>query len=96
MAAACAAWGRTNGIAARVAAVEEDSPAAAADLRAGDEIVALDGRRLEFTSRTQRKAFERELRTGFTDGKIYSLTVRRPAAEADGAATEVELRLVAR
>jgi S1-C subfamily serine protease len=87
---------RGDDLAARVAAVEEDSPAAAADLRAGDEIVALDGRRLEFTSRTQRKAFERELRTGFTDGKIYSLTVRRPAAEADDAATEVELRLVAR
>jgi len=79
----------------RVAAVEEDSPAAAADLRAGDEIVALDGQPLEFTGRAQRKAFERELRTGFENGKIYRLTVRRPAAEADGAATGVEVRLVA-
>ena len=87
---------RGEDLAVRVAAVEEDSPAAAADLRVGDEIVALDGQPLEFTSRTQRKAFERDLRTGFTDGKIYSLTVRRPAAEADGAATEVEVRLVAR
>ncbi|MFM9025690.1 MAG: S1C family serine protease [Planctomycetaceae bacterium] len=87
---------RDNDLAVRVAAVEAESAAAAADLRAGDEIVALDGRPLEFTSRSQRKAFERELRTGFEDGKIYSLTVRRPAAEADGAPTEVEVRLVAR
>jgi len=80
----------------RVAKVDEDSPAAAAGLRPGDELVELDGKRLEFLSRDALKAFDRALRMGFNEGRIVSLTVRRRPADADGAPTEVALRIVAK
>ena len=78
----------------RVEAVEEGSAAAAAGIQPGDEILAWGGRRLEFSSRDQRRAFDRALRTSVNAGDIIPVTVQRPAA--DGVATEVELRLVAR
>ncbi len=67
--------------------VEPGSPAEVAGIVAGDVIVSLGGRRLEFSSREQRKAFDRALRTSINVGDIVPLTVRR----GDG---EVELRLV--
>ena len=78
----------------RVEAVEEGSPAAAAGIQPGDEILAWGGGRLELSSRDQRRAFDRALRTSVNAGDIIPVTVQRPAA--DGVATEVELRLVAR
>lgn len=67
--------------------VEPGSPAEVAGIVAGDVIVSLGGRRLEFSSREQRKAFDRALRTSINVGDIVPLTVRR----GDG---EIELRLV--
>ena len=87
---------RGDDLAMRVAAVEEGSPAAAAGLQAGDEIVAIDGKRLEFSSREHLKAFDRALRMSFNEGTIFLLTVQRRSTEADDEAAEVELRLVAR
>lgn len=87
---------RGDDLGLRVASVEEGSPAAAAGLRAGDEIVALDGKRLEFDSREEVKAFDRALRMSFNEGEIFTLTVKRKATEDDGEPSEVEVRLVAK
>jgi serine protease Do len=72
-----------------VEGVAAGSSAEAAGLKAGDVIVAFAGRRLEFSSRDERRAFDRGLRTGINVGDIVPLTVRRGDAD-------VELRLVAR
>lgn len=85
---------RGSDLVPRVESVDEDSTAAAAGLRVGDEIVAWAGHRLDFSSRDERRAFDRSLRTGVNAGDILLVTVRR-AAEAGGSA-EVDLRLVAR
>ena len=77
-----------------VEAVVPGSSAAAAGLEPGDVIVAFAGRRLEFSSREERKAFDRLLRTSINVGDIVSLTVRR--GDGAGGTAEVELRLVAR
>ncbi|HET7250255.1 MAG TPA: aspartyl protease family protein [Gemmatimonadales bacterium] len=53
-----------------VAAVAEDSPAARADLRAGDRLVAIDGRPAESTSLS-------EIRLGFRDARRCALTIER-------------------
>ena len=65
------------------------SPAEQAGVVVGDVIVAFGGRRLEFSSRDERKAFDRALRTSINVGDIVPLTVRR----GDG---EVKLRMVAK
>jgi len=77
-----------------VEAVAPGSSAAAAGLEPGDVIVAFAGRRLEFSSREERKAFDRLLRTSINVGDIVSLTVRR--GDGSGGTAELELRLVAR
>jgi S1-C subfamily serine protease len=74
----------------RVATVAADSSAATAGLEAGDEILEFDGRRLEFGSRREWRAFDRALRTGISVGDIVPLVVRR---EGTG---ELSLRLVGR
>jgi S1-C subfamily serine protease len=78
----------------RVQKVEAGSSAEAAGLRTGDEIVMFAGRRTEFSSRDERKAFDRAVRTNINVGDVVPLTVRR--RDAEGNATEVELRLVAK
>ena len=85
---------RGTELAARVQRVDEGSAAAAAGFQAGDEIVAWAGQRLEFSSREERRAFDRMLRTSVDIGDIVPVTVRRD--DGKGGATEVELRLVAR
>jgi S1-C subfamily serine protease len=77
-----------------VKTVEAGSSAEAAGLEPGDVIVAFAGRRLEFSSRDERRAFDRSLRTTIDVGDIVPLTVRR--SDAAGGTSEVELRLVAR
>jgi len=85
---------RGTELAARVQGVDEGSAAAAAGFQAGDEIVAWAGQRLEFSSREERRAFDRMLRTSVDVGDIVPVTVRRD--DGKGGTTEVELRLVAR
>ncbi|MFM8413863.1 MAG: S1C family serine protease [Planctomycetota bacterium] len=85
---------RGDDLVPRVATVEEGSAAAQAGIAAGDEIVAWAGRRLEFSSRDERRAFDRMLRTSVSVGDIVPLTVRRD--DGRGGKAEVELRLVAR
>jgi S1-C subfamily serine protease len=77
-----------------VEAIEAGSSAEAAGLKPGDVIVAFAGRRLEFATRDERRAFDRGLRTSITVGDIVPLTVRR--RDPAGGTTEVDLRLVAR
>jgi S1-C subfamily serine protease len=77
-----------------VEAIVAGSPADAAGLKPGDMIVAFAGRRLEFSTKEERKAFDRMLRTSVNMGDIVPLTVRR--TDDSGSTTEVELRLVAR
>jgi serine protease DegQ len=81
--------GRGDDLVPRVEQVEADSAAAAAGLVAGDEIVEWAGQRLEFSSRDERRAFERALRTSVNVGDIVPLKVRRGE-------DEVDLRLVGR
>jgi len=85
---------RGSDLAARVDQVAAGSPAAAAGLRPGDEIVEFRGRRLAFTSRADRRAFDRLLRTSVFVGDIVPLAVRRP--DDAGGVTEIDLRLVGR
>jgi len=77
-----------------VEAVTPGSSAEAAGLKPGDVIVAFAGRRLEFASREERRAFDRLLRTSIVVGDVVPLTVRRD--DGAGGAAEVALRLVAR
>ena len=85
---------RRDDLAARVEEVEEGSAAALAGFQPGDEIVEWDGRRLEFGSRDERRAFDRALRTSVNVGDIVPVTVRRD--DGQGGTTERVLRLVAR
>lgn len=85
---------RGSDLAVRVEAVAAGSPAAMAGLRPGDEIVEVRGRRLAFTGRDERRAFDRWLRTSVFVGDIVPLTVRRE--DGAGGVREVDLRLIGR
>jgi S1-C subfamily serine protease len=85
---------RGSELAAKVEKVEEGSAAAAAGFQHGDELVEWAGRRLEFSSRDERRAFDRMIRTTLNVGDIVPVKVRR--ADATGGSAEVELKLVAR
>ena len=85
---------RRDDLAPRVETVAEGSAAALAGFQPGDEIVAWDGRRLEFSSRDERRAFDRDLRTSVNVGDIVLVTVKRDDGQGD--ASVLELRLVAR
>ena len=85
---------RGSDLAPRVQTVEPGSAAEAAGFRPGDTILAWDGRRLEFSSRDERRAFDRGLRTSINAGDILVVTVARGGDQGDS--SEVELRLVAR
>jgi S1-C subfamily serine protease len=85
---------RGTELAARVEKVEEGSAAAAAGFQEGDELVEWAGRRLEFSSRDERRAFDRLIRTSLNVGDIVPVRVRR--ADADGGSAEVELKFVPR
>jgi S1-C subfamily serine protease len=85
---------RGDDLAPKVEQVEEGSAAAAAGLAAGDEIVEWAGRRLEFSSRDERRAFDRMIRTTVNVGDIVPVKVKR--ADAAGGSAEVELKLVGR
>jgi S1-C subfamily serine protease len=85
---------RGTELAAKVENVEEGSAAAAAGFKEGDELVEWAGRRLEFSSRDERRAFDRMVRTTLNVGDIVPVKVRRAAA--DGGSAEVELKFVPR
>jgi S1-C subfamily serine protease len=85
---------RGEDLAPRVESVEKDSAAAAAGLEKGDEIIEWAGQRLEFSSRDQRRGFDRMLRTSVNVGDIIPLKVKRD--DGEGGFTEVDLRLVAK
>ncbi len=80
----------------KVESVEDGSAAAAAGLKSGDEILEWAGQRLEFSSRDDRRGFDRRLRTSVNVGDIIPVKVKRAAADGDGEKTEVDLRLVAK
>jgi len=84
---------RGNDFTARVDEVEDDTPAATAGLKPGDEVLTVNGQRLEFRSKQEFRAFDRGLRTKFNEGDIVTLKVRRGKDEA---AEELELRVVAK
>ena len=86
---------RGNDFVPRVEKVEDGSPAAAGGLRAGDEILAVNGRRLELQNKQALRAFDRSLRTQFNEGDILTFKVRR-AGGAGGQAEELDLRIIAR
>jgi serine protease Do len=85
---------RGSELAATVEAVEPGSAAEAAGLQPGDTILAWGGRRLEFSSRDERRAFDRSLKTSVNVGDIITVTIARAADRGERA--EHELRLVAR
>jgi S1-C subfamily serine protease len=82
---------RGNDFTPRVDEVEEGTPAAAAGLKPGDEILALNGQRLEFQNKQQFRAFDRALRTRFNEGDIVVFKVRRGKGEG---AEELDLRVM--
>lgn len=85
---------RGDDLAPRVEKVEDGSAAAAAGFTSGDEIVEWAGQRLEFSSRDDRRAFDRMIRTTLNVGDIVAVKVKR--TDAAGATAEVDLKLVAR
>jgi len=85
---------RGDDLTPRVEKVEEGSAAAAAGFTTGDEIVEWAGQRLEFSSRDDRRAFDRMIRTTLNVGDIVPVKVKR--TDAAGATAEVDLKLVAR
>ena len=85
---------RGDDLTPRVEKVEEGSAAAAAGFTSGDEIVEWAGQRLEFSSRDDRRAFDRMIRTTLNVGDIVPVKVKR--TDAAGATAEVDLKLVAR
>jgi len=85
---------RGDDLAPRVEKVEDGSAAAAAGFTSGDEIVEWAGQRLEFSSRDDRRAFDRMIRTTLNVGDIVPVKVKR--TDAAGATAEVDLKLVAR
>jgi S1-C subfamily serine protease len=84
---------RGNDFVPRVDEVEEGTPAATAGLKPGDEILAVNGQRVEFRSKQEFRAFDRGLRTRFNEGDIVTFKVRRGKDEA---AEELDLRVVAK
>ena len=85
---------RGSDLSARVETVDAGSAAESAGIRPGDTIVAWGGRRLEFSSRDERRAFDRSLRTSINVGDILLVTVDRGGE--GGVPGAAELRLVAK
>ena len=85
---------RGNDFTPRVDDVEENTPAAKAGLKPGDEILAVNGQRLELRNKNAHRAFDRGLRTRFNEGDIVTFKVRRGGGE-DKDPEELELRVVA-
>lgn len=85
---------RGNDFTPRVDEVEEGTPAAKAGLKPGDEILAVNGQRLELRSKDAHRGFDRGLRTRFNEGDIVTFKVRRGGGE-DKEPEEFDLRVVA-
>ena len=79
----------------RLAEVEDGTPAATGGLRAGDEIVAVNGRQLELRSKQEFRTFDRSLRTQFNEGDIFTFKVRRGGG-AGQEPEELDIRVVAK
>jgi S1-C subfamily serine protease len=82
-----------NDFSPKVDTVEAGTPAAAAGLLPGDVILAVDGQRIELTSKQAFHAFDKALRTQFNEGDIFTFQVRRGGGED---VKEFELRVVAK
>jgi S1-C subfamily serine protease len=87
---------RGDDLAVRVESLEKGAAGAESGLQAGDEIIEWAGKRLEFSSRDERRAFDRMLRTSVNVGDIIPIKVKRQGADGEAEATEVALRLVAK
>jgi S1-C subfamily serine protease len=87
---------RGDDLALRVESLEKGAAGAEAGLLAGDEIVEWAGKRLEFSSRDERRAFDRMLRTSVNVGDIIPIKVKRGGTDGEAEGAEVALRLVAK
>lgn len=77
-----------------VSNVEEGTPAATAGLKEGDQIIEINGQRIELRNRNEFKAFDRMLRMGFNEGDVLAVKVRRSVEGKEP--VELDLRLIAK
>jgi len=77
-----------------VSNVDEGTPAATAGLKEGDEILEINGRKIELRNRDEFKAFDRMLRMTFNEGDVLAVTVRR--TEEGKEPVDLDLRLIAK
>jgi len=77
-----------------VSNVEEGTPAATAGLKEGDQIIEINGQRIELRNRNEFKAFDRILRTGFNEGDVLAVKVRRTVEGKEP--VDLDLRLIAK
>lgn len=75
-----------------VSNVEEGTPAATAGLKEGDQVLEINGQRIQLRNKNEFKAFDRMLRMGFNEGDVLAVKVRRSEEGKD--AVELDLRLI--
>lgn len=85
---------RGEGVDVVVSNVEDGTPAATAGLKEGDQILEINGQRLELRNRNEFKAFDRMLRMGFNEGDVLAVKIRRKEEGKEPA--ELDLRLIAK
>ena len=77
-----------------VSSIEEGTAAAVAGLKEGDQILEINGRKIELRDRNEFKAFNRMLQGSFNEGDVLAFKVRRTAEGKEP--VELDLRLIAK